>query len=211
MACIKVVGDRKTGLPSWVRRRLLVVTSCLLLITGLLVASCGTNSAGVTEDGGDDIDSTTSAVCATPTLTVTPASPVPSNATITLAASSTCGVGETSVFQFSKFREGADTTWQVIQPYGAASTATFDTTGQPAGKYWFLVEVRREEQPNRDAAKQTSYILVGSVCNALAVTRQTGDPPPVGTQVPVSASATCTGGTPQYQLGASPLRRSIHA
>jgi|GEM_PF-1476627 len=166
----------------------------LFALCGLVLVACGAQSSDE-----EDIGSATQLVCAaSPTLTASPAGIPAVGTVLTLTAgTSTCGVGETPQYQFS-YKLPGGRTYTVIRAWAAGNTATWNTASLPSGKYEVIVQVRAL---GGTAAQGTTYLqqYLGSVCNTL--TGFTASPQPQGgvnSTVNISASATCTGGTPEF-------------
>lgn len=118
-------------------------------------------------------------------------------ATLNLTASgATCAGGQTAEYRFAYMREGTTTVVQT-RAYGTSPTFAWNTTGLPGGSYQVLVYARAVG--TTVAYDSIGYLspnfLVGNVCNNVtAFTASPNSPQPAGTQVTLTAAATCTGG-----------------
>ena len=187
------------GSPSYVFQAALAV--CLALC-GLLLGGCG--AAG--ED--ESVESTSQAVCAAVSLSA-PTTAQPIGSTILLSASeATCAVGETPQYRFLARREGT-TINTVIQDWSSSRTASWDTTGLSSGRYDVTVGVRPVGSTGNGTIKHAT-VYIGDVCTSASVSGSPASPQNTGTMVTVTAAASCSGGTPEYQFTLLPPNSSTY-
>lgn len=173
-----------------------VIAKLFVFTITLLVGGC-------TLITSEDNASTTAPLCTSVTLTVTPTGAVAIGTTLTLNATATCGSGETPQYLFQYQREGT-TTWTLIRTWGTGASTTWSTTGLPSGKYLINVQARRSTSTGAAESSVYGATLVGNVCTAVTPTASPTTPVPIGGTVTVNATATCTGGTPEYQYWYAP-------
>jgi hypothetical protein len=128
-----------------------------------------------------------------------PASPQAPGAQVTLSATASgCASPQ---YQFWVQPPGG--TWTILQTYGAASTATWNTSGLAGGTYIFDVWAK---QSGSSASYEThlsatpTYVLqTGAPCTGVTLTFNPPSPSTAGTAVQLNAVASgCP--TPQYQF-----------
>lgn len=169
----------------------------MALAIGAFVSACG-GSRGEEESLGE----LTENLCGAITLAASPSSPQAVGATVTLTSSgAACGVGETPEYRFVYTREGTATQVQ-IRNWGASPTTSWSTAGLPSGTYQVIVMVRAVG--TTVAYQSRGYLnpsyLLGSVCNdTTSFTTSPASPQNIGTQVSLTSTATCTGGTPEFR------------
>jgi hypothetical protein len=141
----------------------------------------------------------TSALCSGVQLSSNASGPVTGSVTLS-ASGATCGAGETAEYRFVQRRDGT-TAMVELQNWSATSTFAWNTTGLPSGSYHAFVYARAA-----GSSKYQSYdsisLLLGQVCNGITLSSSAASPQSVGTVVGLTAAATCTGGTAEYQFTA---------
>jgi hypothetical protein len=138
------------------------------------------------------------------TLTNTPcqaASDAPAPASPQLAAtrvvfSASSGACPHPLYQF--WLRGPSSTWQVVQPYSNANTYTWDTTGLPAGTYYYTVWARDANSPgttcgalgcNDTVFAAQAFNLNTQPCTSVSEAASAGSPQPAGTTITLTATA----------------------
>ena len=138
------------------------------------------------------------ALCVTPTLSSDTPSPQLPTTSATFTASVTCQ--GTPEYRFLVLPPGG--TWTVVQDYGAGNTFKWPPAGTPYGDYYVGVHART----TGTAVHYESYSSVPfslTSCISAALTSDKASPQPTGTQVGLSAGATCDG-TPLYRFSIQP-------
>jgi hypothetical protein len=152
-------------------------------------------TSAVEEDGSAELDQE---LCKPVKLEASPPGPV--NGSVLLSATDiACATGEAPEYLFRA--QLADTTaWQTVQSWSASATATWNATGLPSGKY--NVEVLARAQGHHVSAESSKRLtlLVGDVCNSVALTTDVEPPQSVGTKVELNANAACTAGSAEYSF-----------
>ena len=130
--------------------------------------------------------------CTSARMSTSKASPQPPGGAILLTASSTCPA--TPEYRF--LVGGV-----VVQNYSTANTYTWNTSGKPFGTYQLEVDVRAKGSTvGYDAWSITSFRLGAAPCaSATLRTDQPSPQAPAGTQVVLTAGASCAG-TPEYRF-----------
>jgi alpha-tubulin suppressor-like RCC1 family protein len=172
-----------------------VMWALAALVVALFVGGC---SAGA---DSENVSSVTGALCSGLHLTTNPASPQNAGALVTVTAGGvTCDVGETPEYIF--YYLNAAGTYTLFRDWATSNTAVWDTTGLPSGTYNVYVVVRPVGGNTSSSAYLDSGYSIGSVCNTTnSFTLSPTSPQPSGTMVSLSATATCTGGTPEFRYG----------
>jgi spore germination protein YaaH len=138
------------------------------------------------------------ALCVTPMLSATPASPsLPANA-ITVTATVTCQ--GTPEYRF--LVQPPSGSWSIAQDYGSSSTFAFNHTALPYGDYNIGVHVRTA---GTTVAYESYTSIPYSVrsCVSTSLSTDKTSPQPTGTAVVLTGAATCDG-TPQYRFMVQP-------
>jgi hypothetical protein len=137
-------------------------------------------------------------------VTWNPASPVSPSAPGTRVTLSATAAGcPNPLYQFW-YQAQPNGTWTIIQPFGTASTATWNTTGLAAGTYNLDVWVKQQGSTadfEAEVKPYTTYTLqAANVCTSVTWNPASpASPAPAGTQVGLSATAAgCT--NPLYQF-----------
>jgi alpha-tubulin suppressor-like RCC1 family protein len=174
-----------------------VVLVFFALCTTLFVAGCSASN------GSEDVASVQGALCSGTTLTASPTGSVGVGGTVTLTASSTtCGGGESA--EYAYFYYDAAGTFTRIQDWSTSTTANWNTTGVTSGAYGLYVGVRvLNSGTNITYGAVVRDYFVGAVCNnTTSFTVSPPSPSPGGTDLLLSATATCTNGaTPEFRYG----------
>jgi hypothetical protein len=121
-----------------------------------------------------------------------PNGPAVDSASVTLTAAATCGPGSEPEYQFA-YQNPGSTSWALIRGWGSA-VANWNTAGLPSGSYAVYAYARRKgSSVGFDSNAGLGY-LVGSVCykNPTFTVTPSGVQA-IGTQLTLSASATCSG------------------
>jgi hypothetical protein len=122
---------------------------------------------------------------------------------VALAASATaCAVGESPEYRFA-YRRDATTTLVELQGWSPTATSTWNTEGLPSGSYHAYVYVRASGSP-KSQSSDSAVVLVGQVCHGVTLAVDADSPQSVGAVLGLSAQASCTGSTPEYQFVAKP-------
>jgi hypothetical protein len=145
----------------------------------------------------------TTVACASPAATATPASPQGSGTTITITATST--TCPHPMYQFWTKATGGS--WTIAKAYSTSATFSWNTTGLPAGTYYWSVWVRDSGSAGicnsmgcyDQFVSGTPYVLSTTACTSPSATVAPASPQPAGTTITITAtSATCT--HPMYQF-----------
>jgi hypothetical protein len=128
-----------------------------------------------------------------------PASPQAPGAQVTLSA--TASGCPNPVYQFWVQPPGG--AWAILQAYSAASTATWNTAGQPGGTFTFDVWARQSGSAASYEAHLSptpTYVLqTGAPCTAVTLTFNPASPATAGATIQLNALASgCP--TPEYQF-----------
>jgi len=132
--------------------------------------------------------------CSAAMLTTSPPSPSRASTTVT-AAGGTSGCTN-PLYQFWMASPGG--TWQIVQPYSASPTFTWNTTGAAAGTYGLSVWVRDASGSGAygngsgrwDTYSSGQYTLTTAPCTAATLSAAPASSTTVGTTVTLTATAT---------------------
>jgi alpha-tubulin suppressor-like RCC1 family protein len=179
------------------------MTSLRLLFACLALVILGTLSGCSADTGGEEeLGSLSQNLCSGVKLSGTPSSAVPAGTIVNLTASgATCAGGETPEYRFFYIKEGTSVAVD-IRAYAPGATVAWDTTGLGSGSYQVLVYARAvgSTAAYQSFAYANPKLLVGNVCDTVtSFTTSPSSPQSVGTQVTLTASATCSGGTAEYR------------
>ena len=177
---------------NWVRVCALAVFSISTLLGGCAIG----------DGSGEDIDSVSLAACLGVRMGApSPAAPSAPGTVVNLTATNTtCGSGETAEYRFAYQQEGSGSGYVEIQGWSASSTAAWNTTGLPSGKYSLTVYARAAGTTNFQSMAYGVYLLT-DVCTSTTFNASPAPPQTVGTPVTLSAVGTCTGAaTPEYRF-----------
>jgi Y_Y_Y domain len=131
--------------------------------------------------------------CTKPSLGASPSSPGPTGGTVTITATTSACASPN--FRFWVQAPGGP--WQIKQDYSASNSFSWTGTGL-AGVYNLEVDVRdAAESVSYDQVTNAPYTLQG--CSAVSIGASPPGTATHGTQVTVTASATCPG-TPTYRF-----------
>ena len=165
---------------------------------------------GLEVDAKSAADAATFMVPSSTTFTVTACSgaglatsvgaPQVPGASITLTGSATC----TGTAQYEFLTQAPGGAWSVAQPYGAATTFAWNTTGLATGVYGLEVEARNAgSTAGYETAADVNYVLANPACTAPALTPNVASPQASGSHVTFTAtSATCP--SPTYRFWVQP-------
>lgn len=124
-------------------------------------------------------------------------------ATIQLTASATCNLGTPQVQWLHRINSG----YEIVQPFGPS--LTLDYVPSSVGSHTFLAVVRSQ---GATPAQATSNFVSVKVADSIApctavrmVAPSSTQSLTVGVAATLTASATCPGGTPEYQFWVKPL------
>jgi alpha-tubulin suppressor-like RCC1 family protein len=173
-----------------VRRKLLTV---LCLSMPLAAGAC---SAG----DGESLGEQTQELCSGTVLAANPPGPSAAGTPVTLSASGgSCASGETPEYKFQFKREGTADPYTVIRGYGTSPTTAWSTTGLLPGKYLLMVFTRAVG--STASFQHVGYLnyLIKDVCTSGTLTASPSSPQSIGTPVTLTASGSCTGGSPEFR------------
>lgn len=175
--------------------RLLVLIVSLL--GAMVVGGCG--NSGLDDE---EVESLSAAACTGVQLSRTPEGPGPAGTVVTLTASGAdCGVGETPEYRFFYRRDGATAKWKMIRDWSTNASYAWNTAGLPSGKYSLLVYARAAGSTVGKQSLAYSVFYISDVClEMVSFTGTPASPQTVGTAVTISAAASCTGGSAEYQF-----------
>ncbi len=168
-----------------------LVTTFAVMLTG----------CGVTTDTGENVGEISENLCSGVALAASPASPKNAGTQVTLTASgATCGGGQTAEYRFYHIVDYGPAV--MIRDYNTSAVANWDTTGLASGSYAVLVYARAVG--SAASFESIGYLpqkyLIGNVCNnATSFTTSLASPQPPGTMIGLSATASCTGGSPEFR------------
>jgi spore germination protein YaaH len=145
--------------------------------------------------------------CATPTVTIDPASPQGMGTTLSFTASTT--ICPHPLYEFWLMVPGT-TTWLLGQAYSTSPVWHWNTRGAPPGDYQLGAWVRDAfsgSTTGNDLGKYDAYVpftstLTATPCPAPTVTASPASPTTSGTPVAITASAACSHANPQYEFWA---------
>jgi len=180
---------------TWAPRALLALLT--LILAGTLTG-CG---AGTSSE--ENLGEVSQAACTGITASASPVGPSPAGTQVTVTATpATCASGETAEYRFLWFRDGTSA-YGFIRDFGPSLTAVWDTTGLASGKYYIVAYARHVGY----AYTYESYAYVPNgfqivnACNVMnSFTMSPTSPQSVGTQVALTASASCSGGSAEYRF-----------
>jgi hypothetical protein len=137
--------------------------------------------------------------CSQGAISADHSSPQIPGTSVTFMGSALCA----GIAQFRFWMEPpASTTFAIMQDYGAASTWTWDTTGQPLGTYTFQVDARNLGSTSiHDTWARMTLSLAR--CVTPAVSASPTSPRLPGTAVTLTATVTCSS-TPELQFSEQP-------
>jgi len=177
---------------TWAHRALLAILT--LTLAGAL-SGCGSSE--------ENLGELTQNACTGITASASPASPNPAGTQVTVTATpATCAMGETPEYRFLWFKDGTSLSG-TIRDFGPGLSAVWDTTGLASGKYYIVAYARRVGYPY--SFESYAYVpngyQIGNACNVMnTFTVSPTSPQNVGTQVSLTASATCSGGSAEYRF-----------
>jgi len=173
----------------------------LLALVALTLAALLTGCGLATDS--ENVGEVSQAVCTGITASVNTTSPKPAGTQITVTATAaTCAGGETAEYRFLWFQDGTSN-YGFIRDYAPGLSAVWNTTGFASGKYQIVAYARHVGYPYsyESYAYVPNGFVIGNSCNVMnSFTTSPTSPQGVGTQVSLTASATCTGGTAQYRF-----------
>ena len=138
-------------------------------------------------------------LCSSASLTVSPKSPEPLGAVLSLMASADCVGAPAPQFRFLH-RPPATSGYSEIAPWSTSATLDLDTTGFSPGRHLLRVEVRAADSGLYQVRKNIGYWL-GDNCRKVLLSASPPAPQPAGTNVVLTATATCDfGGQPEYRF-----------
>lgn len=181
---------------SWSRAMVMRLTLSVTVAVLLLLAGC---SAGV---GNEDVGSVESALCSGTSLSASPSSPAAIGTVVTLTASGTaCGAVETPEYRYYYVKNGQSSISGIIKDWSTAKTAQWNTTGLTSGEYQLIVNTRAVGTSSYSTTYLPVNYQIGNVCNSVtSFTTSPTSPQNVGTLITLTAAASCTGGTAEYQF-----------
>lgn len=163
----------------------------------LLLGSVG---CGVAEDH-ERLGSLAEELCSGAVLTGNPGGPVNAGATVTLtAANAACANGETAEYRFAYKRDGTNDAYTTIRNFGTSPTTAWSTAGLLPGKYLVVAYVR--SVGSAASFQQIAYLnyLINGVCTSGTLAAAPAGPQPIGSQINLSATGSCTNGaTPEFR------------
>lgn len=170
---------------------------CLVACIAFLSSSC--SSVPVIER----VTASRDALCSSTTLSTAPPSPIAPGGQVTLAATASCN-GATAEFLFAYQWPSNPSHVVTIQNWSTQASVLWDTAAVPPGNYVVNVYSRTLGNTNSESSASIGSFMIGSVCSAVTLSASppvpAGGALPLGTQVNLSASATCNGATPEYQF-----------
>lgn len=155
-------------------------------------------ATGCTVGSSEPAESAAQALCSIASVAAAPPSPADPGTQVALTVSpATCGAGETPEYRFAFIRDGVPGL-TVIQDWSSSSTAQWDTTGIPSGRYVLYAYVRAQGTTALQA--RAIYYMIKDICPSTTLGASPGAPQPPGTFVTLGAVGTCTGGSPEYRF-----------
>lgn len=183
-----MVMRERCGAGSWVAG---MGAAALLALTG-----CG----GEADVEGESIDAFAQALCTGVKVSIDPTKTLPPNSMALLTASNaTCAEGEVAEYRFMYKRDGDPAPYAEFRGWSTEPTATFDNTGLPSGKYTLQVRARNVGSTVTQNSAAKVVINSGEVCSSVTLKAAPKSPQLPGKTIGLTAHATCTAGTPEFQ------------
>ena len=132
--------------------------------------------------------------CKTVTVATSPKSPGTLGATVQLTATATCDNPEYQYF----VRAPGQTNYAKLGTW-TTGPISWPTAGLASGRYTVLVYARTQGATVALEGTASKTFDLGNVCTSTTFAASPASPQQAGTDVQLSATATCTGGTPEYQ------------
>lgn len=155
------------------------------------------DTAGTVQDGDGKLLSGQSSTCSSVTLGANPASPQAVGTPVSVSGTTGCSSPE---YQFWINRPGLG--WSIAQDWSTSSSWNWNTASEAVTSYYLMVRVRRVgSSADFEAYDAAPYTLTNTgECNSVSFVASPSSPSPVGTMVGITGSASCTGGSPEYQF-----------
>jgi outer membrane protein assembly factor BamB len=138
--------------------------------------------------------------CSSVTLSATPPGSTTSGSPVTVTASASGPSCASPQYEF--WLRPSNGAWAMVQGYGPSNTFNWTNT-TPAGAYYVGVHARNSTSTAPfESVASIAYTLTPQACSAVNLAAAPASPQPSGTQVTLTATATCPNANPLYEFWA---------